>query len=111
MIILFIALRSGGKNEVSNEATRFYVYESKLYNRHILNKIAEIYIAEMNGNFAKALLSLPFTVKLIRCPTGQQIRYSSSSIRFKSRKRGILSYMLKEIRPTMTLKLFSYLTH
>jgi hypothetical protein len=53
------------------------MHESKLYNCYSLNKIAEIYIAEMKSNFAKALLSLLSKVKLIRCPTGQQIHYSN----------------------------------
>jgi hypothetical protein len=61
----------------AQKATRFYIDKSKLYNKYISNKIAEIYIAEMNSKFAKALLSLLFKVKLIRCPTGQQMHYSN----------------------------------
>lgn len=57
--------------------TRIYIYESRIYNRTILNKKAEIYIAERNGNFVKPPLLLPFAVKLLRCPTDQQIQYFS----------------------------------
>jgi hypothetical protein len=55
--------------------TWIYIYENRIYNRKILNKKTEIYIAERNGNLIKPLLSLPFMVKLLRCPTDQQIPY------------------------------------
>jgi hypothetical protein len=51
------------------------MYESRIYGRKILNKKTEIYIAERNSNFTQPLLLLPFAVKLLRCPTDQQIRY------------------------------------
>jgi len=55
--------------------TWIYIYENRIYNRTILNKKTEIYIAERNGNFMKPLILLLFAVKLLRCPTDQQIPY------------------------------------
>ena len=34
-----------------------------------MDKIAEIYIAEMNSNFGEALPALPLRLKYLRCPT------------------------------------------
>ncbi len=35
----------------------------------LMDKIAEIYIAERNSNFAKALLPLFLSINNLRCPT------------------------------------------
>lgn len=44
---------------------------SKIANitKTLMDKIAEIYTTEMNGNFAKPLLALLLRLKYLRCPT------------------------------------------
>ncbi len=40
-----------------------------------MDKIAEIYIAEMNSNFAESLLALLLRLKNLRCPTDLPMLY------------------------------------